>query len=328
MAALIGHETSGLRRAPNSEIVRMTTRVAVLGGGHGLAAVLRALRDAPVVLTAIVTTADDGGSSGDLRRQFGGPAVGDLRRSLIALSDDSDLLASVMSEWIDTRYGRHSVGNLLIRSLTDSFGDLESTSRWLGQWLGISGSVLPASIEPVTLLADTEHQVIVGESAIGRTAERVLRLRFRPQWPHTPPGAVRAILSADWVLIAPGSLYTSTLATCALPQIRLAIARAPGRVLWVSSLEPERAETASMTAEDQLAALRTHGVRVDDVLYDPGAKLRFSPTTLARSGVAAFAWPLQADGGATHDSSLLCTALESVLGAQPSAVASALQLGA
>ena len=125
----------------------MTTRVAVLGGGHGVAAVLAALRDAPVDLTAIVTTADDGGSSGDLRRRFGGPAVGDLRRSLIALSDGANLLATVMSRPLETRYGRHPVGNLLIQSLTDSLGDLEASSRWLGQWLGISGCVLPASVE-------------------------------------------------------------------------------------------------------------------------------------------------------------------------------------
>ena len=85
----------------------------------------------PVELTAIVTTADDGGSSGDLRRRFGGPAVGDLRRSLIALSDGTNLLATVMSRPLQTRYGRHPVGNLLIQSLMDSLGDLESSSRWL-----------------------------------------------------------------------------------------------------------------------------------------------------------------------------------------------------
>ena len=308
--------------------VALTVRVAILGGGRGVAAVLRALRDAPVALTAVVTTADDGGSSGDLRRRFGGPAVGDLRRSLVALSDDTDLLATVMSQPLETRYGRHPVGNLLIRSLTDSFGDLESSSRWLGPWLGISGSVLPASVEPVTLLADTGDQVIAGESAIGRNAERVLRLRFRPQWPRTPPAAVQAILAADWVLVAPGSLYTSTLATCALPQIVTAVANTPGRVLWLCNLEPEHAETTGMSAEDQLSALRRHGVRVDDVLYDPEAKLHFSPTTLARSRISGFAWPLQAGSGPIHDPRLLAAALESVFAAQPSAVATAVGRGA
>jgi uncharacterized cofD-like protein len=294
-----------------------TASVAVLGGGHGVAAVLGALRDAPVEVTAIVTTADDGGSSGDLRRQFGGPAVGDLRRSLIALSDGTNLLASVMSRPLETRYGRHPVGNLLIRSLTDSFGDLEASSRWLGRWLGISGCVLPATVEPVTLLADTGDAVIAGESAIGDTADRILRLRFDPQWPRTPTAAVQAIEAADWVLLAPGSLYTSTLATCALPQIVSTVARTPGRVLWLCNLEPEQAETTEMTAEDHLSALRDHGVRVDDVLYDPKAILHFTPATLARNRIAGFAWPVQAGSLAVHDPRLLGAALESLFSAQP-----------
>lgn len=288
-----------------------------------MAAVLRALRDAPVDLTAIITTADDGGSSGDLRRRFGGPAVGDLRRSLIALSDDTGLLPSMMAQPVETRYGHHPVGNLLIRSLTDSLGDLESSSRWLGNWLGISGSVVPASVEPVTLLAETDEKVITGESAIGRTAEHILRLRFHPQWPRTPPAAVRAILGADWVVVAPGSLYTSTLATCALPQIVPAIARTPARVLWLCNLEPEQGETRGMTAEDHLSALRKHGVRVDDVLYDPGAELHFTPNTLARNQITGFAWPLQSGHYPAHDSLLLGEALESLFGTESSALRTA-----
>jgi uncharacterized cofD-like protein len=296
----------------------LTARVAVLGGGHGVAAVLRALRDAPVELTAIVTTADDGGSSGVLRRRFGGPGVGDVRRSLIALSDGTNLLATVMSRPLETRDGRHPVGNLLIRSLADSLGDLEAASRSLGEWLGISGCVLPASVEPVTLLADTGDQVIAGESAIGDSADRILRLRFDPQWPRTPAAAVHAIVAADWVLLAPGSLYTSTLATSALPQIVSTVARTSGRVLWLCNLEPEQTETAYMTAEDHLSALRSHGVRVDDVLYDPKAKLHFTPATLARNRIAGFAWPLQAGRLAVHDPRLLGSALESLFSAQPS----------
>ncbi len=298
--------------------VTITTRIAVLGGGHGVAAVLAALRDAPVDLTAIVTTADDGGSSGDLRRHFGGPAVGDLRRSLIALSDRTSLLATVMSRPLETRYGRHPVGNLLIQSLTDSLGDLEASTRSLGQWLGISGCVLPASVEPVRLLADTGDRLIAGESAIGDTADRIVRLRFDPQWPRTPIAAVRAIQDADWVLLAPGSLYTSTLATSALPQIVPALARTPGRVLWLCNLEPGQAETADMTAEDHLSALRKHGVRVDDVLYDPDAELHFDAPSLARNHITGFAWTLQAGARAVHDPRLLGGALESVFEAQPS----------
>jgi uncharacterized cofD-like protein len=305
----------------------MTERVVVLGGGHGVAAVLAALRDTPVDLTAIVTTADDGGSSGDLRRRFGGPAVGDLRRSLIALSDGTNLLATVMSRPLETRYGRHPVGNLLIQSLMDSLGDLETSSRWLGQWLGISGCVLPASVEPVRLLADTGDRLIAGESAIGHTADRIVRLRFDPQWPRTPLAAVQAIQGADWVLLAPGSLYTSTLATSALPQIVSALARTSARVLWLCNLDPGRAETAGMTAEDHLSALRTHGVRVDAVLYDPDAKLHFRAPNLARSRLAGFAHPLQAGRVPVHDAKLLGAALESLFSAHSSEAAAVAQTG-
>jgi uncharacterized cofD-like protein len=298
----------------------MTARVAVLGGGHGVAAVLSALRDAPIELTAIVTTADDGGSSGDLRRRFGGPAVGDLRRSLIALSDGTNLLATVMSRPLQTRYGRHPVGNLLIQSLMDSLGDLESSSRWLGQWLGISGCVLPASVEPVRLLADTGDRLIAGESAIGDAADRIVRLRFDPQWPRTPFAAVQAIQGADWVLLAPGSLYTSTLATSALPQIVSALARTPARVLWLCNLDPGRGETVGMTAEDHLTALRAHGVRVDGVLYDPDAKLHFDAPALARNRLVGFAHSLQAGRFPVHDPSLLGAVLESLFSVEPRAV--------
>jgi uncharacterized cofD-like protein len=229
-------------------------------------------------------------------------------------------LAAAMSQPLETHYGRHPLGNLLIRSLTDLLGDLEASSRRLGQWLGISGRVLPATVEPVTLVADTSDQEIVGESAIGDSAARILQLRFDPQWPLTPFAAVQAILAADWVLLAPGSLYTSTLATSALPQIMSAVARTTGRVLWLCNLEPEQAEAADMTAEDHLSALRNHGVRVDDVLYDPEAKLHFTPPTLARNHIAGFAWPLQAGPRAAHDPWLLGAALESLFGAEPGMV--------
>jgi hypothetical protein len=129
---------------------------------------------------------------------------------------------------------------------------------------------------------------------------------------------VQAILAADWVLLAPGSLYTSTLATSALPQIVPAVARTSGRVVWLCNLEPGYAETAGMSADDHLSALRMHGVRVDDVLYDPRARLHFTPATLARNRITGFAWPLQEGSRPIHDRLLLGTALESLFGAQPS----------
>lgn len=298
----------------------MTARVVVLGGGHGVAAVLGALRGAPLELTAVVTTADDGGSSGDLRRRFGGPAVGDMRRSLIALSDQESAWAAAMSKPVATRFGRHPVGNILIRSLAESLGDLEASSRRVGRWLGISGCVLPASIEPVSLLADAGDRLIAGESAIGATADRIRRLRFEPESPDVPVAAVDAIKAADWVLLAPGSLYTSTLAASALPAVASAIAHTAARVLWLCNLEPGPTETADMTAEDHLAALRRHGVRVDYVLYDPEAELHFNPAMLARNRIGGFTRRLRAGHRPVHDVHLLGGALESLFGVRAGAV--------
>jgi uncharacterized cofD-like protein len=214
---------------------------------------------------------------------------------------------------LSTRSGRHPVGNLLLRSLTDSFGDLETSSRWLGQWLGIAGRVIPASVEPVRLWADTDDGQIIGESAIGATPALIRRLRFAPDYPHTPVSALRAILAADWVVLAPGSLFTSTLAAAALPQVASAIAHTSARVLWVSNLECQRYETEGITSEDHLATLLQHRVRVDYVLYDPAAALQYTPATLARHGLGGFAAPLQVGRRNVHDPQLLGMALRSLL---------------
>jgi uncharacterized cofD-like protein len=125
--------------------------------------------------------------------------------------------------------------------------------------------------------------------------------------------ALRAILTADWVVLAPGSLFTSTLATSALPQVRSAVAHTSARVLWVCNLERQRHETTGMTAEAHLAALHRHRVRLDYVLYDPAAALRFTPATLASHGIVGFSAPLQARHRPVHDAQLLSAALRSLL---------------
>ena len=128
----------------------MPERVTVIGGGHGLAAVVGALRDEPCDLTVVVTVADDGGSSGELRRRHGGPAVGDLRRALIALAGEEAPLARALARPITVDgAGRHPLGNLLIRDLANAVGDLTQASEWLGSQLGIHARVLPATAEPL-----------------------------------------------------------------------------------------------------------------------------------------------------------------------------------
>ncbi|MBV9047496.1 MAG: YvcK family protein [Solirubrobacterales bacterium] len=283
----------------------------MLGGGHGLTAVLSALRHHPAELTAIVTVADDGGSSGELRRRREGPAVGDMRRALISLADDDAALARAFARPLSIEtLGSHPLGNLVIRSVTDAFGDLEQASEWLGRQLGVSGRVLPASAEPVSLLAEAENGIIEGEQAIGAARVRIKRIRFSPERPAVPKATREKVREADLVLLGPGSLFTSVLAACALPDVARALARTAGRVVWICNLEPEPVETAGMTAWEHLAALRRHGVRVDAVLYDPRAKLHFDADRLSARGYEPLPRLLRSARPGAHDPALLRVALE------------------
>lgn len=280
----------------------MRPRIVVLGGGHGLAAVLRALRDEAHNLTVIVTVADDGGSSGALRRRREGPAVGDLRRSLLALAADELALARAFARPVTiNRLGEHPLGNLVIRSLSDAFGDLERASEWVGHQLRVCGRVLPASLEPVSLVAETDRALIQGESAIGLAKAPIRRLRFRPHRPRVPPAALEAIAHAQCVLLGPGSLYTSVLAASAMPDVTAALEATAAYVVWIANLEPQVGETTGMSAMDHLNALIGHGVRVDAVLYDPDATLHFEADELARRHIEALPRLVRSELSGLHD---------------------------
>lgn len=288
----------------------MRDRITILGGGHGVAAVLRAFGDLDRELAVIVTVADDGGSSGALRRLWGTPAVGDMRLSLTALLGEEDDPGRALAGPVTiARLGRHPLGNLLLCSLTRAFGDLQTASEWLGGQLGLSVRVLPATTEPVTLLAAAPEGLIRGESAIGATPRRIRSLHFDPPRPEVPAPAIDAIEQADWVLLAPGSLFTSLLAVSALPDVTAALTRTRAHVLWVCNLQPQVPETADMSASDHLDALRRHQVRVDRVLFDPAARLHFTPAELVALGLPGTAYPLIGAHPGRHDPILLAAAL-------------------
>jgi uncharacterized cofD-like protein len=306
----------------------VTKRIVVLGGGHGLASVLRALRNDSGQLTVIVTVADDGGSSGQLRRRGAEAAVGDLRRSLVALTADEVALGRAFKRPVTiNRLGRHPLGNLMILSIADAFGDLAQATEWLGERLGISGKVLPATAESVSLVGEAGAELIHGESAIGAAHARIGRLRFIPARPEVPGAVLEAIEQADVVLLAPGSLFTSVLAVSALPDVASALARTAARVVWICNLEADAIETAGMAASDHLGALRHHGVRVDVALYDPCADLQFEAPRLAQEGVEPRPRSLQGGHRGMHDPTLLRAALQELVvnadeaGAAPAAPA-------
>jgi uncharacterized cofD-like protein len=289
----------------------MSPHVVILGGGHGVAAVLRALHDHELVLTVIVTVADDGGSSGALRRRWGSPAVGDMRRSLIALTGEDDSFGRALGAPVTiARFGEHPLGNLVLCSLAKAFGDLETAAEWLSGQLELGARVLPATTQPISLTAAAGGQVIRGESAIGAAKSGIEALSFEPQDPEVPPSVLDAIGEADLVLLGPGSLFTSVLAVGALPDISSALATSAVRVVWICNLKQQIPETAGMSAADHLSALRRHGVRVDAVLFDPAAELHFTSSELDAAQVPGFPYPLVSSVPGRHDPTLLSAALD------------------
>ncbi len=293
----------------------MRERVVVLGGGHGTSAVVRALRDAAVDLSIVVTIADDGGSSGALRGPLRGLAVGDMRRSLTALSGEGSVAGRALSRPVTIhRVGTHPLGNLLLQSLTGAFGDLGLAASWLEDQIGVAARVLPATREPVALLAETQDgRLVHGESAIGRCRTPLRRLYFSPACPRSPRAALRAVAAADLLLLAPGSLFTSTLATAALPDLRATLAASWAPVVWLCNLGDGGGEANGLSASRQLAALTEHGIRVDAVLYDPEAGVCVDRRPLQRAGVRCLAHPLQGDAPGVHGATLLRAALEQLL---------------
>jgi uncharacterized cofD-like protein len=289
------------------------SRIVVLGGGHGLASVLGALGDGAGELTVIVTVADDGGSSGELRQRGAGPAVGDLRRSLVSLTGEEVVLGRALRRPVTVgRLGSHPLGNLMILSIAEAFGDLAHATQWLGARLGISGRVLPATTEPVCLVGEADGELVYGETAIG-ARPRVRHLRFVPECPAVSPAVVEAIERADLCLLAPGSLFTSVIATSALPAVASALARTAAPVVWICNLEPDVIETAGMVGDDHLAALRRHGVRVDAALFDPRGELHLDARQLENAQVRPIPRPLLGARRGVHDQGLLRAAIGQLL---------------
>ena len=251
---------------------RSGPRVVAVGGGHGLAASLRAARNYAGSVTGIVSVADDGGSSGRLRRQLGIVPPGDLRMCLVALADvveePSRSLASAFEHRFESdEVAGHALGNLVIAALVASTGDLQQALDLAGRLLGTVGRVLPAATEPVVLKASALGGEIRGQTAVHRT-RGIERVSLIPADVPAPPEALAAICEADQVVIGPGSLYTSVLAALAVPDITKALAETHAHRVYVANLRPQPAETAGYDMADHVTALKEHGVLVDTVVVD------------------------------------------------------------
>jgi uncharacterized cofD-like protein len=238
-------------------------RVVVIGGGHGIATVLRGMKEHTNNLTAVVSVADDGGSSGELRRNLGILAPGDIRNCLAALSDDEALLTQLFQYRFgsDTGLGGHSFGNLFISALVDITGSFEKAVAESGRALSVHGKVLPATLHDVRLVADVrlphaETEVRVeGESQIPKTAGRVRRVWLEPNDASAFPPVIQAVLSADMIVIGPGSLYTSILPNILVHDLLEAIHSSRALKVFVSNIVTQVGETEKYTCGDHVRAL-------------------------------------------------------------------------
>jgi uncharacterized cofD-like protein len=291
-------------------VTRPKPNVVAVGGGHGLAATLKAARSYAGCITGIVSVADDGGSSGRLRRDLRVVPPGDLRKCLVALADDDSEDVRSLARAFEYRFeseelAGHALGNLLIAALAETTGSLQAALDQAGRLLGCTGIVIPAANEPVELWADTDSGRVRGQAAVQRTPG-IRRVSILPADAGAPPEALDAIADADQVVIGPGSLYTSVLAALAVPDITEAVAKTSARRVYVANLRPQRSETAGYDIAHHLAALMDHGVTVDTVLFDTSG---IAQGDTSGFGLALVRAELAKANGLAHDPGKLADAL-------------------
>lgn len=263
----------------------MTPKVVALGGGHGLAASLSALRCVTDKITAVVTVSDDGGSSGRLREEFGVLPPGDLRKALAALCGDDEWGRT----WADVLQYRfrgdgalrdHALGNLLIVGITELLGDEVAALDLVGRLLGARGRVLPMATVPLDIEAQVAGvdpgdpraiRTVRGQVAVATARGRVVNVALVPPNPPACPEAIRAIMEADWVVLGPGSWFSSVIPHLLVPELARALVDTPARRLVALNLAPQPGETSDFSPENHLEALLAHApaLHVDVVLADP-----------------------------------------------------------
>ena len=293
--------------------------VVALGGGRGLASVLAAARRYAGSITAVVSVADDGGSSGRLRQTHGIPAPGDLRKCIVALAEPD----TVWREAFEHRFrggelDGHALGNLVIAGLTQTMGDFGAALDEVCRLLKCAGRVLPATSDPITLVADIADIAggagrVEGQVAVANSPEPIRRVRIVPEDAKAHPEAATAIELADQVILAPGSLFTSLLPVVCVRGLRDALTQSRGRVVNVCNLRAQEPETSGLDATDHLRALLGHGARVDTFLYQIQGRLAADEPAIRDLGIEPVAAELAAADGITHDPARLARALEQLL---------------
>jgi len=236
-------------------------RIVVIGGGTGLSVMLRGLKRKPLDITAIVTVADDGGSSGILREELQMPPPGDIRNVLTALADTEPLMAEVLKYRFQNGAGLagHSLGNLILAAMTDITGDFVTGVTELSRIFAVRGRVLPAANQAIVLNAEMEDgSIVVGESSIPKSGLAIRRVYLEPADVKALPEAVQALREADAILIGPGSLYTSIIPNLLVPELAEAIVQSDAVKLFVCNVMTQPGETDNYSVSDHLTAVHAH----------------------------------------------------------------------
>ncbi|MGD2163660.1 MAG: uridine diphosphate-N-acetylglucosamine-binding protein YvcK [Anaerolineales bacterium] len=306
-------------------------RIVAIGGGTGLSTLLRGLKKRTGNLTAIVSVADDGGSSGRLRRSLGLPPPGDIRACLAALSADEDLLTQLFQYRF--RSGEeltgHSFGNLFIAALSGVMGSFEGGVLEAGRVLGIQGQVLPSTASQIELAADKALSNnggavrIKGESNIPALPGQIRRVHLEPNDPQAYPPAIQAILAADMIVLGPGSLYTSIIPNLLVPDIAKAIKASRAFKVFVCNIATQPGETDRLDCCDHLAALESHvgSVLVDTVVANDSLDIQLPDGFLPVDPALDKSYPVPVytedlvdrDQTARHDADLLADVLIALL---------------
>jgi uncharacterized cofD-like protein len=282
--------------------------VVAVGGGHGLAATLRAVRSYTEAVTALVSVADDGGSSGRLRQLLHIIPPGDLRKCLVAMAEPGSLLARAFEyRFTEEDLDGHALGNLILAGLLDAAPDPVAALDEACRLLGVQGRILPTTTEPVVLKADAAGGQVAGQVAVMATDD-IRGVSLVPADPPAPAAAVAALADADQIILGPGSLFTSVLAATAVPDIRQGIRTSAARKIYVCNLRPQVPETHAFTVAMHVEALLAHGVDVDVVVCDTAG------LTLGEVPVPVVDTDLARPSGLAHDPVKLASTLVHLLG--------------
>ena len=256
-----GRDESLVNIIYNHRYLRRGPKIVAIGGGTGLSTLLRGLKEHTGNLTAVVTVADDGGSSGRLREELGLPPPGDLRNCIAALADVEPLMTRLFQYRFNKGSGLegHSFGNLFIAAMSSVTGNFEDAVRETSRVLAVRGQILPSTLTNVRLSAVTEdNESIHGESQITERGSRIKQVFIHPENAQAHPDAIRAILAADLVVVGPGSLYTSVLPNLLVDGIRRAIEMTKAVRVYVCNVATQHGETDEFSVGDHYQALYEH----------------------------------------------------------------------